>query len=128
MGLSVLVTEPTAPGVGPWRVSPLLQRVVPAACAVLLGLAGCVHYDAPRRCGSGCPADAQLDAEVRALLAQHRDLAAPNQVYVQTLKGTVFLTGQVATTLQRADAESIAHEAAGVQRVVNNISITYGGR
>lgn len=104
--------------------------LLPAGCALLVlqALAGCADYDAYRRCGRGCPEDAQLDAAVRARLQQHRDLAAPNQVYVHTLNGTVYLTGLVATGLQRADAESIAREAAGAHRVIDDISITYEGR
>jgi osmotically-inducible protein OsmY len=111
-------------------VSLRFHMIAPAGIALLLlqALAGCADYDAYKRCGSGCPGDAQLDAAVRARLQQHRDLAAPNQVYVHTLNGTVYLTGLVATGLQRADAESIAQEAAGAHRVVDNIAITYEGR
>jgi osmotically-inducible protein OsmY len=45
---------------------------------------------------------------------------------VQTLDGVVYLTGQVA--LQRDAADSAAHEATGVTRVVNTIALTYSGR
>jgi osmotically-inducible protein OsmY len=55
-------------------------------------------------------------------------LEPPNQVYVQTLDGVVYLTGQVATDLQRDTAESAAHEATGVGRVINTIALTYAGR
>jgi osmotically-inducible protein OsmY len=40
----------------------------------------------------------------------------------------VYLTGQVATDLQRDTAESVAHEATGVSRVINTIALTYAGR
>jgi osmotically-inducible protein OsmY len=99
-----------------------------ALSTLLAGLCGCADYAAYRKCGSGCPGDAQIDASVTALLAEHRALAAPNQVYVQTLDRVVYLTGQVATGLQRDTAESIARGAPGVERVVDNISISYGGR
>jgi osmotically-inducible protein OsmY len=55
-------------------------------------------------------------------------LQPPNQVYVQTLDGVVYLTGQVATDLQRDSAEAVAHETSGVSRIVNTIALTYGGR
>jgi osmotically-inducible protein OsmY len=76
----------------------------------------------------GCPGDARITAEVRALLNQHPALGPPNQVYVQTLDGAVYLTGQVATDLQRDTAESATHEATGVSRVINTIALTYAGR
>jgi osmotically-inducible protein OsmY len=46
-------------------------------------------------------------------------------VYVQTLDGVVYLNGQVATGLQRSDAEELAHQPPGVKRVVDMISLTY---
>jgi osmotically-inducible protein OsmY len=92
-------------------------------------LPGCVAYNAYRKCGSlGCPGDAKITAEVRSLLNQHPALGPPNQVYVQTLDGVVYLTGQVATDLQRDNAESAAHEATSVSRVINTIALTYAGR
>jgi osmotically-inducible protein OsmY len=92
-------------------------------------LPGCAAYSAYRKCESrGCPGDARITAEVRALLNQHPTLRPPNQVYVQTLDGVVYLTGQVATDLQRDTAESAAHEATGVSRVINTIALAYAGR
>jgi osmotically-inducible protein OsmY len=99
------------------------------AIIVTGSLPGCTAYSAYRKCGSrGCPGDAQLTAEVRELLKQHPALGPPNQVYVQTLDRVVYLTGQVATDLQRDTAESLAREASGVSRVVNTIALTYAGR
>jgi osmotically-inducible protein OsmY len=49
-------------------------------------------------------------------------------VYVQTLNRVVYLSGQVATELQRLTAESVAQGAPGVRRVVDNIALTYEGR
>lgn len=99
------------------------------ALAVALCLPGCTGYHAYRKCGwHGCPGDESVSAQVRALLAQHPALSPPNQVYVQTADGVVFLSGRVATDLQRETAESVAREAAGVREVVNSIALTYDGR
>ena len=101
------------------------------ACLIVLSgtLSGCGAYSAYRKCGSGgCPGDAKITAEVRALLTQQPALQPPNQVYVQTLDGVVYLTGQVATDLQRDSAEAIAREASDVSRVMNTIALTYAGR
>ena len=105
-------------------------RSVLAFVIILAGtLPGCAAYRAYKKCGpSGCPGDGKITAEVLALLNQHPALAPPNQIYVQTLDRVVYLTGQVATDLQRETAESVAHEASGVSRVVNTIALTYTGR
>jgi osmotically-inducible protein OsmY len=104
-----------------------------AAGAALLGLAclleGCTTYQAYRKCGlHGCPADAPLAAGVRSAIAEHPSLGPPNQVYVTSINGVVYLSGEVATELQRSIAECVATQAQGVRRVVDTISITYEGR
>ncbi len=98
---------------------------------LLAGLAaltsGC---SATHRCvGSAeCTADERLTRAVRTQLAQYPELLPPNQVYVETRHGVVYLTGQVATDLQRANAESAARQTAGVHRVIDNIALGYHGR
>ena len=107
------------------RILCVLTCVITAGGAVC----GCAAYTAYRKCRpDGCPGDAKITAEVRTQLNRHPALAPPNQVYAQTLDGVVYLTGQVATDLQRDTAESAAHEATGVSRVVNTIALTYSGR
>ena len=98
---------------------------VVALTTVLAGpLAGCAEYSAYRKCGShGCGGDAKITAEARALLSQHPALGPPNQVYVRTMNQVVYLSGQVATDLQRESAESIATAAAGGHRVVDIIAL-----
>jgi osmotically-inducible protein OsmY len=105
-----------------------LVRIV--TLALLLGggaLSGCATND---RCtpGVACTGDARISEDVRASLATHRELAAPNVVYVQTRNGVVYLTGQVTTGLQRDTAEAAARATPGVKRVVNNVSVSYHGR
>jgi len=101
----------------------------PCALAFILvltvALTGCAAY---RKCGfGGCPGDAEITTEVRALFDQHPILEPPNLVEVQTLDHVVYLNGLVDTDLQRQMAESVAHEAKGVARVVNSIGLS-GGR
>ena len=98
---------------------------------LLVGLAsvmsGCaaVHQCA----GSAeCNADERLTRAVLSQLAQYPELLPPNQVYVETRKGVVYLTGQVATDLQRANAEAAARQTAGVHKVIDNIALGYHGR
>ena len=89
-------------------------------------LTGCA---AQQKCGSAdCVADTELTAAVTARLNQYPELSAPNQVYVKTRDGVVYLTGQVATDLQRRTAESVARQTPGVRKVNDNIALSYGGR
>jgi osmotically-inducible protein OsmY len=92
-------------------------------------LPGCAAYRAYDKCGfSGCSGDPQISAAVRTLLDQDAAMRAPNLIYVQTLDRVVYLSGQVATDLQRETAESTALEAPGVRSVVDTIALEYQGR
>jgi hypothetical protein len=93
---------------------------------VLTGaLSACAVY---KKCGlSGCPGDADITAEVQGLFDKHPELEPPNLLHVQTLDHVVYLTGVVDTDLERQMAESVAHEAPGVTKVINSIGLS-GGR
>ena len=104
-----------------WRVAMLIALAV-------LGLGGCAAIETWNKCGAGCPGDAEMSALVRARIATHASLLPPNHVYVSTLDRVVYLSGQVATDLQREIAESVARETPGVPRVVDLISLEYDGR
>jgi osmotically-inducible protein OsmY len=107
--------------------SGVLTLILSVALAGLL--CGCAEYGAYRKCGArSCPADARITSEVQAALRQHPALGPPNLVYVQTLDRVVYLSGQVATDLQRENAESAAREAPGVRGVVDLIGLPYTGR
>jgi len=98
------------------------------AFAVILAgvLTGCATY---RKCGfAGCPGDAQITAGIEALIRQHPAIEAPNSVRVSTIDQVVYLYGQVDTEQQRATAEALAHQVAGVRRVVDSISLSNPSR
>jgi osmotically-inducible protein OsmY len=97
-------------------------------CTVILAgsLCACAAY---RKCGfAGCPGDANITANVRALFNQYPALEPPNLIYVQTLDHVVYLTGQVNTDAERILAKSVALQAVGVTQVVNSINLGYQGR
>jgi osmotically-inducible protein OsmY len=102
----------------------------PLVLAVLLllaaALAGCVS--SPQCNSAQCQGDAKINADVQSRIKEHRELGPPNMVYVQTRGGVVYLTGQVATDLQRETAETVAGGVPGVTNVVNSIALSYGGR
>jgi osmotically-inducible protein OsmY len=107
-------------------IRPSTMRLL--ACAVILAgvLSGCATY---RSCGfSGCPGDAQITADIQALIRQHPAIEAPNSVRVSTIDQVVYLYGQVDTEGERETAESLAREVAGVRRVVDSINFSYEGR
>ena len=91
-------------------------------------IAACAAYKEARQCGyEGCPADEHITAEVKAAFKQHTELLPPNLLYVQTLNGVVYLSGAVATPLQRDTAVSVARGVPYVAHVVNNIALFYTG-
>ena len=95
-------------------------------CTCTASLQGCVS--APQCTSEECKNDVKITADVQAKLKEHRELGAPNRVYVQTRGGIVYLTGQVATDLQRDTAVTSAQQVPGVERVVNSIALSYSGR
>lgn len=91
-------------------------------------LCSCTAFSAYGKCGTaGCPGDAQISAEIHKLLAAHPDLGPPNTIYVKTLDRVVYLSGQVATELQRETAEGLARSSPGVREVVDTIGLEYNG-
>lgn len=105
------------------RAAGLLALLIAATAC----LEACATLETLHKCGSGCPGDAEMSAVVRARLYQHTEMLAPNKIYVSTLDGIVYLSGEVATDTQRLDAEDIARATPGVTRVVNTISLEFQG-
>ena len=103
------------------------RRCCTVALALLLGmLSGCAAY---KKCGvGGCPGDAEITAAVQAEFARRAELRPPNVLNVQTIDGVVYLYGLVDTDLQRQMAESAAHQAPGVTKVINSIGVSGNAR
>jgi osmotically-inducible protein OsmY len=92
-------------------------------------LGGCSVVDAYRTCGfAGCPGDAAITAEVRALFKQHPAIDPPNLIEVQTIDHVVYLYGLVDTDVERRLAGTVAQTPQGVTRVVNSISLMNSNR
>jgi osmotically-inducible protein OsmY len=86
-------------------------------------LPGCATYS---KCGfGGCPGDAEITENTRALLNQRPDLGPPNSINVETLDHVVYLSGEVSAGIMSERAESIAREAPDVARVVNSIAVAH---
>jgi osmotically-inducible protein OsmY len=86
-------------------------------------LPGCATYG---KCKSdGCSGDAKITTNVQTLFDQHQELGPPNLISVQTLDHVVYLSGEVSAGEFSDVAESVAHGAPGVARVVNSIAVTH---
>jgi osmotically-inducible protein OsmY len=71
----------------------------------------------------GVSQDTQITEAVKQAIAQHSDLKAPNQIYVDTRDHVVYLSGVVENSLATENAEQVARQVAGVVRVVNTIAV-----
>jgi osmotically-inducible protein OsmY len=104
------------------------KRLCALAFTLLLSgaLSACAAYE---KCGfDGCPGDAQLAAGVRAAFQEHPELEPPNLIKVQSVDHVVYLYGLVDTDYQRQMAESVAHQAPGVAKVINSIGLSGNSR
>lgn len=67
--------------------------------------------------------DTAISTKIKASLLKDQELKAFD-IHVNTDHGTVHLTGNVDTSLQKADAERIAKTTENVKDVVDDIVIT----
>jgi BON domain len=96
-------------------------RAFVAALTVAVALPGCAALP-----HSSNPAvDQKITADVEKRFGQHAELEAPNQLTVRTINRVVYLNGLVSTGLQRSDAESVANQVQGVDKVVDSIGVTH---
>jgi hypothetical protein len=92
-----------------------------AALTVVAALPGCAIF--PQ--SSNPAVDQQISADVETGFGQNAELAAPNQLNVQTKNRVVYLDGLVSTGLQRTDAELVASRVQGVDKVVDSIAVIH---
>jgi osmotically-inducible protein OsmY len=81
---------------------------------VAFTLAACATVD-PRE-------DLRIEAEIKARLVSEKE-ANLSRLGVVSTKGTVYLSGTVASADEGARAEQLAREVKGVQRVVNTLDV-----
>ena len=86
-----------------------------------LTLPGCATF---RESGSNTDVDAKISANVQTQLDRRPELGPPHSIDVQTLNHVVYLNGIVSAGLESETAESVADEAPGAARVVNDIAVT----
>jgi osmotically-inducible protein OsmY len=95
---------------------------VTAAVLVLSGTLGAWAGDQNSSVVAGTT-DAQITADVKRAIGNHRELGPPNLIYIDTHNHVVYLSGLVDTRLSREDAMEIARGVPGVRRVVGTIGV-----
>ena len=97
------------------------KGVALAIAALVLGLlAGCVATKGET--AGQYVDDASITASVKAKLAADNTQTL-TRVSVDTVRGTVYLTGIVGSSAAKQRASELAGEVKGVQRVMNNIQV-----
>ena len=95
--------------------------VIVAALFLSATLPGCaLQGAAAQRPGSE---DADITANVQAVLRQHSELSPPNELYDSTHNGVAHLSGLVVTPLQSKSAKALADGVAGVRTVVSSVAV-----
>lgn len=98
-------------------------RLLIAAAAIALSVAGCAASSATHEnCSANCS-----DAEISALVRKHlfdRASIPDTGISVSTVDGVVYLHGLVNTSVERNAAVAAAREVPGVSEVVDSLEIS----
>ena len=100
------------------------MQVLAAVVLIAVAATGCTTMTG--RTASTTADDATTTAAVKSKLVADRP-ANLTAVNVDTVNGTVYLTGAVETPDQRIRAEQLAWQARGVRQVVNNLQVRQPG-
>lgn len=91
------------------------------AALALLTAAGCAVTRGQETVGAYID-DAAITTAVKARFVESKDVAA-SSISVETLNGTVMLSGFAKSAMEKSAAESIARQVNGVKAVKNEIAI-----
>lgn len=94
---------------------------VTAASLVLLTTTGCAVSRGQESVGAYID-DTAITSSVKARLFEDKNVAG-SSISVETLKGTVLLSGFAKSALERSKAETIARSVKGVTAVRNEIAV-----
>ena len=91
------------------------------AAVALLTVTGCAVTRGQETVGAYVD-DAAITTAVKARFVENKDVDAAS-IKVETLNGTVLLSGFAKNTLEKTTAESIARRVNGVKSVKNEIAV-----
>jgi len=101
----------------------LVQRTLVAMVAmVMLTTSGCAVTRGQQSVGEYID-DAAITTAVKARFVESKDVAA-SSISVETLNGTVMLSGFAKSASEKSTAESLARDVNGVKSVKNQIAIS----
>jgi osmotically-inducible protein OsmY len=95
-------------------VSAVWRRAL-VVVTVVAALGGCATVDRVE--------DLRIESEIKARLVAEKD-ANLTRLGVHSSNATVYLSGTVGSTEQRAQAGALAEGVKGVRRVVNTVEVT----
>ena len=91
------------------------------ALALLIAISGCAVSRGQESTGAYVD-DAAITTAVKARFVQDKQVDA-SSISVETLKGTVMLSGFAKNSTEKSTAESLAWKVKGVQHVKNEIAV-----
>lgn len=95
--------------------------VVPALVALLIAGSGCAVTRGQESTGAYID-DAAITTAVKARFVENKEVDA-SSIRVETLNGTVMLSGFAKNGTEKTTAESLAWKVKGVQQVKNEIAV-----
>ncbi|MEO8038424.1 MAG: BON domain-containing protein [Betaproteobacteria bacterium] len=102
----------------------MIMRTVLAAVlagSTLIALPGCAVQRGQETVGAYVD-DSAITTAVKAKFIENKEVAA-SSINVETLNGTVMLSGFAKNDAEKTTAESIARNVKGVKSVTNNIEV-----
>lgn len=91
------------------------------AAVALIALPGCAVTRGQESVGAYVD-DAAITTAVKARFVEHKDVDAAS-ISVETLNGTVMLSGFAKNSIEKSTAETLARKVDGVKSVKNEIAI-----
>jgi len=91
------------------------------AAVLLVGVSGCAVTRGQETVGAYVD-DATITTQIKSRFVENKDVDAAS-IKVETLNGTVMLSGFAKSTLEKGAAEAIARKVNGVKSVKNEIVV-----
>lgn len=103
------------------KVKPRPRLAAGLTVLALLSLAGCAVTRGQQTVGAYID-DATITTQIKGRFVENKSVDATS-ISVETLNGTVMLSGFAKNATERATAESIARRVSGVKAVKNEIAL-----
>ena len=102
-------------------MTPMRTTLAALAAAALLAAGGCAVTRGQETTGAYVD-DTAITTQIKSRFVENKDVTA-SSISVETLKGTVLLSGFAKSTTERDTAERLARGVSGVKAVRNEIIV-----